>query len=53
LFQRLVKLKLIDDIDRSQQALLTKKETEMFYNAQLFMRYLIVLRRLMVSYCLT
>jgi hypothetical protein len=25
----------------------------MFYNAQLFMRYLIVLRRLMVSYCLT
>lgn len=49
LFQRLVKLKLLDEIDRSQQALLTKKETEMFYNAQLFMRYLIVLRRLMVS----
>ena len=49
LFQRLIKFKIIDEIERPEKAQLTILETDMFYNAQIFMRYLLVLRRLMVS----
>lgn len=49
---RLVKLKVIDSDQRKQEEgcfILNAKESEMFFNAQIFMVYLLTLKKLMVS----
>jgi hypothetical protein len=51
IFDKLVKLHIISESDRQgmPELTLSPKQTNMFYNAEIFMLYLLTLRRLLVS----